>query len=117
MNVGAHVTGGDRLPLIDYEMFMKLQHDGRVVGKVLAVREIDSPKFKGLALDLKNGTEKFGFLCSFDRFDVGAIVSQIGSQETDDWIGQSIRFVAKKGSKGNRMFVNVEYVKAKKKRS
>lgn len=117
MNVGAYAGqgsgGGDYLPLLDAKLFKKLQDkSGRVTGKVLAIRDLSKPKkpggWTGLAMDLKNGTEKFSFLCGFDRYDIAAIVRQLGSDETDDWIGQSIRFVTKKGSKGNRTFVNVE---------
>lgn len=119
MNVGAFAGsgGGERLPLLDHKLFKKLESNGRVIGKILAVRDLTAPRkgsdWKGIALDLKNGTEKFGFLCSLDRFDIGAIVRQLGSDETDDWIGQSIKFVAKKGNKGNRVFVNVENPKSK----
>lgn len=114
MNVGQYnQSGGDRLPLIDSAMFKRLQKNGKVTGKILAVRQITAPKFKGLALDFKNGTEKFGFLTAFDRFDIGAIIAQLGSEETDDWIGQNLRFVTKKAKTGNKVFVNVEFPKKK----
>jgi hypothetical protein len=119
MNVGAYSGGsGERLPLLDAKMFKKLQKGGRVTGKILAVRDLSKPSkiggWTGIALDLKNGTAKFAFLCGFDRFDIGAIVRQLGSEETDDWIGETIRFTTNKGSKGNRVFVNVENPKRKK---
>lgn len=116
MNVGQYAGssgGGDYPPLLDAKLFKKLQKSGKVIGKVLAVRQVNSPKFKGLGLDLKNGTQKFGFLCGFDRFDIGAIVRQLKSDETDDWIGESIAFITKKGNDG-RTFVNVENPKRKK---
>lgn len=116
MNIGSYVqgsAGGNYPPPLDAKLFKKLQKSGRVTGKVLAVRVINSPKFKGLALDMKNGVQKFGFLTGFDRYDIGAIVRQLKSEETDDWIGETISFIAKKGSKGGT-FVNVENPKRKK---
>ena len=122
MNVGAYVGsgGGERLPLLDAKMFSKIKdRTGRVAGKILAVRDLSRPAkpggWTGLALDLKNGTAKFAFLCGFDRFDIGAIVRQLGSEETDDWIGQTIKFITNKGKKGG-VFVNVENPKSKSKR-
>lgn len=115
MNVGQYAGSGgagDYPPLLDAKLFKKLAKGGRVIGKVLAVRQVNSPRFKGLALDMKNGTQKFGFLTGFDRFDIGAIVRQLKSDETDDWIGQTLKFVTKKGSKGGT-FVNVENPKRK----
>lgn len=116
MNVGQYVQGGaDRLPLLDAKMFKRLQKGGKVAGKVLAVRQINSPKFQGLALDLKNGVEKFGFLTEFSRFDIGDIVRQLnGSDETDEWIGKTIRFITKKSKDGKKTFVNVENPRRKK---
>lgn len=122
MNVGAHIKaggGGERLPLLDSKLFNKLKKNDQVVGKMLACREINSPgkkgkqPFHGLAMDFKNGSgEKFAFLARFDRWDIGAIALQCGSEETDDWIGQSIKFVSKKGDKGT--FINVLNPKSKK---
>jgi hypothetical protein len=108
MNVGAYTGSNqtDRLPLLDAKLFGRLQKKGRVTGKILAVREIKSPKFKGLAMDLKTGTAKFSFLTRFDRWDIGNICAQVKSEETDDWLGQMISFVTKKGTSGT--FVNVE---------
>lgn len=108
MNVGQYVKdgGGERLPMLDAKVFRKEEVKGTVRGKILAVRTINSPKFHGLALDLKCSGGKYAFLTGFDRFDIGAIVRQLKSDETDDWIGQTLRFVTKKGSKGG-VFVNV----------
>lgn len=114
MNVGQYVQagGGERLPLLDAKAFRKEAVKGTARGKILAVREIHSAgkngkkPWNGLALDLKCSGGKYSFLCGFDRFDIGAIVRQLKSEDTDDWIGQTIRFVSKKGTKGG-VFVNV----------
>lgn len=121
MNVGAYAqnTGGDFPPLLDAKTFKK-EAKGKPIlsGKVLAVREIHSkPKkgkkpFNGIALDMRINGTKYGFLTSFERFDIGAIVAQLGSAETDDWIGETLKFVAKKSSKGGT-FVNVAQGKSK----
>jgi hypothetical protein len=110
MKVGAHVNNGgqqERLPLLDASLFRKLQKKGVVTGKIISCRQVNSPKFKGLAMDFKNGTVKFSFLASFERWDIAAIVRQVGSEETDDWPGKSVRFITRKGQKGGT-FVNVE---------
>lgn len=114
MNVGQYVGAAsqDRLPLLDGKMFKKLKGKGGLVtGKMLACRQINSPKFQGLAMDFKNGTTKFSFLARFDRYDVGALCLQAESEETDDWIGQTFKFFAKQGEKG--VFVNVLNPKSK----
>lgn len=107
MNVGGYAGAAqaDRLPLLDGKLFKKLQKGDTVTGKMIACREIKSPNFKGLAMDFKNGTTKFSFLARFDRFDIGALVLQCDSEETDDWIGQNVKFITKKANKG--VFVNV----------
>ena len=107
MNVGQYVGAAsqDRLPLLDAKLFKKLRKGDLVTGKMLACRQINSPKFQGLAMDFKNGTHKFSFLARFDRYDVGALALQGESEETDDWIGQTFKLVSKKGEKG--VFVNV----------
>jgi hypothetical protein len=110
MNVGSYVNNGgqqERLPLLDASLFRKLQKKGVVTGKMISCRQVVSPKFKGLAMDFKNGTTKFSFLTSFDRWDLAAIVRQLGSEETDNWPGKPVRFITRKGQKG-RTFVNVE---------
>lgn len=114
MNVGNYVgaSAGNRLPLLDFKLFKKLQKKGIVTGKMIACREIKSPKFQGLAMDFKNGTMKFSYLARFDRYDIGALALQCKSEETDDWIGESIRFYSKKGTKGT--FINVVNPKSKK---
>lgn len=83
-------------------------------GKILAVREVEGKKkmkkggyFSGLALDVKVKGTKYSFLTAFDRFDIGAIVNQLGETDTDEWLGKEITFVLKKGKKGKRLFVNV----------
>jgi hypothetical protein len=110
MKVTKYVKSGGRqelLPLLDDRLFRKLQKKGVVTGKMISCKQIASPKFKGLAMDFKNGTTKFSFLASFDRWDIGAIVRQLGSEETDDWLGQPVRFIVRKGQKGGT-FINVE---------
>lgn len=116
MNIGSHIQGGatgDYLPLLDPKLFNKLQKKGIVSGKMIACRNINTPKFAGLAMDFKAGERKFAFLARFDRWDVTAIAKQLKSEETDDWIGETVRFIAKKSSKG-QVFVNVELPKRKK---
>jgi len=110
MNVGSYMNNGgqqERLPLLDASLFRKLQKKGVVAGKIISCRQVNSPKFKGLAMDFKNGTAKFSFLASFERWDIGAIVRQLGSEETEDWLGQQVRFIIRKGQKGGT-FINVE---------
>jgi len=122
MNVGQYANnsgGGDFPPLLDAKVFKKeAKGKAALAGKVLAVREINTPggkkkkngklsrPFHGIALDVKVNGTKYGFLTSFDRFDVGAICRQLKSEDTDDWLGQTIKFVSKKGSKGGT-FINV----------
>jgi len=110
MKVGPYVKNGgqpERLPLLDASLFRKLQKKGAVTGKMISCRQVDSPKFKGLVMDFKNRTAKFSFLASFERWDIGAIVRQLGSEETDDWLGKQVRFIPRKGQKGGT-FINVE---------
>jgi hypothetical protein len=110
MKVGAYVKNGgqrERLPLLDASLFKKLQKKGVVTGKMISCRQVNSPKFKGLVMELKNRTAKFSFLASFERWDIAAIVRKLGSEETDDWLGQQVRFNIRKGQKGGT-FVNVE---------
>jgi hypothetical protein len=110
MKVGSYVNNGgqqERLPLLDASLFRKLQKKGVVTGKMISCRQVNSPKFKGLVMNFKNGTTKFSFLASFERWDIGAIVRQLGSEETDDWLGKQVRFIMRKGQKGGT-FINVE---------
>ena len=110
MNVKPYVNNGvqqERSPLLDASLFRKLQKKGVVTGKMISCREVNSPKFKGLVMNFKNGKTKFSFLARFDRWDIGAIARQVGSEETDDWIGQQVRFIMRKGQKGGT-FINVE---------
>ena len=110
MNVRPYVNSGGqpgRLPLLDARLFRKLEKKGVVVGKLVSCRLVNTPKFKGLVMDFKTGKETFSFLVSFDRWDLGAIVRQLGSEETDDWLGQPVRFIMRKGKKGGT-FINVE---------
>jgi hypothetical protein len=110
MKVTKYVKSGgqqERLPLLDDRLFRKLQKKGVVTGKMISCNQIASPKFKGLAMEFKNGTAKFSFLASFERWDIAAMARQLGSDETDDWVGQQIRFIARKGQKGGT-FVNAE---------
>jgi hypothetical protein len=110
MKVAAYLNSAgqqERLPLLDDRLFRKLQRKGVVTGKMISCRQVASPKFKGLAMEFKNGTAKFSFLASFERWDIAAIVRQLGSEETDDWLGQQVRFIIRKAQKGGT-FVNVE---------
>jgi hypothetical protein len=110
MRVTKYVKSGgqqERLPLLDDRLFKKLQKKGVVAGKMISCRQITSPKFKGLAMEFKNGTAKFSFLASFERWDIAAIIRQLRSEETDDWLGQQVRFIIRKGQKGG-IFVNVD---------
>ena len=110
MNIGPYVKNSrrqERLPLLDASLFGKLQKKGVVTGKMISCREVNSPKFKGLVMNFKNGKTKFSFLARFDRWDIGAIVRQLGSEETDDWLGKQVRFIPRKGQKGGT-FINVE---------
>jgi hypothetical protein len=109
MKVTKYVKSGgqqERLPLLDDRLFRKLQKKGVVTGKMISCRQVNTPKFTGLVMEFKNGTTKFSFLTSFERWDIAAIAHQLRSDETDDWIGQQVRFISRKGQKGT--FVNVE---------
>ena len=97
----------ERLPLLDDRLFKKLQKKGVVTGKMISCRQVASPKFKGLVMEFQNGTTKFSFLASFERWDITAIIRQLGSEETGDWLGQPVRFITRQGQKGGT-FVNVE---------
>ena len=110
MKVTKYVKSGgqqERLPLLDDRLFLKLQKKGVVTGKLISCKQLASPKFQGLAMEFKNGTTKFSFLASFERWDIAAMARQLGSEETDDWVGQQVRFIARKGQKGGT-FVNAE---------
>jgi len=110
MKVTKYVKSGgqqERLPLLDDRLFRKLQKKGVVTGKMISCRQVASPRFKGLVMEFKNGTVKFSFLASFERWDIAAIVRQLGNEETNDWLGQQVRFNIRKGQKGGT-FVNVE---------
>lgn len=116
MNVGAYAQQSQaaRLPLLDSKLFKRLAKKGRVTAKMIACREIKSPNFKGLAMDFKNGHDKFSFLARFDRFDIPALIGQLKSEETDDWIGANVKFILRPSEKGGG-FVNVEFTNRKKK--
>jgi len=109
MRITKYVNVGqqERLPLLDGSLFRKLQKKGVVTGKMISCKQVATPKFKGLAMAFKNGTSKFSFLASFERWDIAAMSRQLGSDETDDWVGQQVRFISRKGQKGGT-FVNVE---------
>lgn len=112
MNVSAFNTGGNQEQLD----FLPAKVVGKgTTGKVLAARAVKTPNFNGLFLDVKIGNTKYSYGVSFDRFDLGAICAQMGSEETDDWIGNNLRFITKKGKKKGQVFVNVAYPKRKKK--
>ena len=113
MNVKPYIKNAgqqERLPLLDVRLFKQLQKKGVVTGKMTSCKQITSPKFKGLAMEFKNGKSKFSFLANFERWDIAAIVRQLGSDDTDDWVGQQLRFIMRKGQNGGT-FVNVENLK------
>lgn len=114
MNIGQYVNEGEggRLPLLDAKLFKKLQKKGVVTAKMLACRVIKTANFHGLAMDFKDASMKFAFLARFDRWDITALAKQAGSEDTDDWIGETIRFILRKAKKGGG-FVNVELPKRK----
>ena len=110
MDVRTYVKNGgqrERLALLDANLFRKIQKKGVVTGKMISCKQIKSPKFEGLVMEFKNGTTKFAYLASFDRWDIGALALQLGSEETDDWVGRPVRFIIHKGQKGGT-FINVE---------
>lgn len=88
-----------------------------VSGKILEVKAVKTPKFHGLFLTVKVKGNKYAFPLAFDRFDLGAVAAQIGSSETDDWLGHDVAFVTKKGTKKISgkfpVFVNVAQPKRK----
>lgn len=113
MNVGQYAQeDGKYLPLLDAKLFKKISKKSKVVGKMIACRNINKPKFNGLAMDFKQGESKFSFLARFDRYDVPAIIRQLKSEETDDWIGESVTFILRPSKKGGG-FVNAEFPKRK----
>jgi hypothetical protein len=112
MNVGAYVQSGqgERNPFISAKDVGKASK-----WKIIACRPLKTPKFNGLMLDLKNADRKRAFGVSFERFDLGAIVAQVGSDDTDDWVGCQIALVSKKGKNGKTTFVNVAQKNGKRK--
>jgi hypothetical protein len=79
-------------------------------GKILEARAVKTPNFGGIFLTVKINGQKYAYPLSFERFDIGAVCDQLGSSETDDWIGETVTFVTKKGKtkNGKRVtFVNV----------
>jgi len=113
MNVQGFVQTQEQNPYLD----AKAIANKAASGKILEARAVKTPKFNGIFLTVKIGSRKFAYPLSFDRFDIGAVVAQTGSAETDDWIGETIKFVCKKGEskKGKKVvFVNVLNPKAKK---
>jgi hypothetical protein len=115
MNVAQQVAnsgGGERPDLIT----------PREVGKGCSVKiigvsgVITTKKFNGIALTIKKGSDKRGLLLAFDRYDLGAVSAQLGSTETDDWIGEQIKLVTRVGNKGGK-FVNVWNPPAKSKKT
>lgn len=102
MRVGGFVQEGEQHPWFDAAACKK----AKGVAKVLGVRRVSTANLNGLVLELKAGDKKYAYSVRFDRFDLGAIVGQLGTDETDDWLGKSIKFVVKKGKKGAK-FVNV----------
>jgi hypothetical protein len=118
MRVGAYAkdTGGssERLDLLPASVVGK-----QLKVKVVSVREVDTPKFSGLAVEVKAGSEKYIHLLNFDRrqnWDLVATVAQMGTDETDDWAGKSLIFVTKQGKKKGTKFVNVSYPQKNKKK-
>ena len=105
MKVGAYIKdgAGDRLPFIQAK---NVGLKGAKV-KIIQVRAVSTPKFNGLFLDVKLKDKKYSLPARFDRpIDLGNIVRQMGSDDTDDWPGQSLKLITARGKKGG-MFVNV----------
>ncbi len=87
-------------------------------GKILEARAVKTPKFNGIFLTVKIGSRKYAYPLSFERFDIAAVCKQVKSEETDDWIGQVIKFVCKPGKtkQGKKVvYVNVFNPKSPKK--
>jgi len=114
MNVGGFVQQQEQNPYLDAKAI-----GGKAAsGKILEARAVKTPKFNGIFLTVKIGSRKFAYPLSFDRFDIGAVVAQTKSEETDDWIGEKIKFVCKKGKTAGKngkypVFVNVLNPKSK----
>ena len=104
---------GDYLPLLDDKQFKKQQDaKGIVTAKILAVREIKNggkkKDWNGIALDMKcKSGAKYSFLTSLEGYDIGAMIDQMKADDSDDWIGNNMKFITKKGKTGNKLFVNV----------
>jgi hypothetical protein len=76
--------------------------------KIIEVSKIiTTENFNGIALTLKHANGRRGYLLAFNRFDLGSVGAQVKSTETDDWIGETIKFVLKKSKDGKKTFVNV----------
>lgn len=116
MNVGSYRKAGGGG---DFNPFITSKDVGKSAKfKVIGVRELHTPPrkaskgkkasagFDGLMVDLKNGTHKYCLPVRFDRFDLGNICDQMKSEDTDDWIGGTLKLVTAKGKKGG-VFVNV----------
>lgn len=111
MNVGAYVqTQNDQLPLIPASVVGKKG----ISVKIVAVREIKSPTFKGLIIEVKTAKAKYAHLERFEPgFGISAAVAQLGSEDTDDWMGRSLKFVTKKAKTGKKLFVNIAFPQRK----
>jgi hypothetical protein len=128
MNVGQYAGTGAQ----ERDPFLSLKDGEKVSGKILGVREVNSPPtkkedgtmskgFAGLFLTVKIGSNKYAHPLRFGGFDLPAVIAQLESTETDDWIGCNIQFIGKKGeqkdAKGKTVvFTNVVMPKSKKKK-
>lgn len=117
MNIGSFrgESNFEQLPFLS-EAFSKAGQ--KLKGKLLAVRPVKTPAFKGLFVDVKVGATKYALGVRFDpSYDLDALATVCKSDDTDDWIGQTVIFVAQKGKKGNQLFANVVRPARKKKKA
>lgn len=107
MNVGHYAANS-----FEQHDFVNAKDVGKgCTAKILEVKPVKTAKFDGLFLTLKIGAVKRTLGLAFERFDIGAVCKQVGSDETDDWIGENIKLVTKKS--GKTTYVNVETPKRK----
>jgi hypothetical protein len=117
MKVGQYTSGNER------DEFLSLKDGQKATVKIIRVSEpIKTDKFNGLFLTVKMGDKKFAKSLSFGNgaIDLNNVCRQLGTDETDDWPGESIQVVGVKASKKNDagkypVFVNVVNPSPKKK--
>lgn len=88
-----------------------------VLGKILEVRGLKTPDFNGLIMTVKIKGTKYVHFLRYDGLDLVFTAQQLKENDTDEWLGRDLKFVAKPGmdKKGKaKKYVNV-YSPAKKK--